>query len=95
MGKNIKYVFDKELWRHIQWSRIKIWQVAQLYRITKDWKNNKEYRDDINFRRWGIPTIDIKGSRCGCCGKYIKGDPGEPDTPPDWRWTLCDRCIYG
>lgn len=54
---------------------------------------------DENYKYWGLTTEEFlkkyKGSHCGLCGKWIKGDPGDPSWPPDWRWTACDKCLKG
>jgi len=50
----------------------------------KRWCTEKEFRNDINFRRWGVRTSEISG--------WVDGDPGDANYPPDWRWTLCQSC---
>lgn len=69
--------------------RVKRWLV-HLYR----WSTDQTYREDINYRRWGVKTKDIPGSNCGLCGDWIEGDPGDPEYPPDWRWTMCRKCAH-
>jgi len=34
----------------------------------------------------------VSGSHCGCCGKWCDGDQGDPYTPRNWSWTLCEEC---
>ena len=56
------------------------------------WFTDQEYQQDINYRRWGVRTSEIEGSHCGCCGHWIEGDSGDPNYPPDRRWTICKPC---
>jgi hypothetical protein len=62
-------------------------------RLIYRWCSEPLFRTDINYRRWGVKTTDIKGSKCGLCGKYVSGDPGDPEYPPNWRWTSCQQCL--
>ncbi len=57
------------------------------------WSTEPLFRNDENYRYWGVRTSDIPGSNCGCCGRWQEGDPGDPAYPPDWRWTLCSQCV--
>ena len=66
--------------------------MMEFFKSIHRWFTEKDYRKDINYRRWGVRTSNIKGSHCGCCGKWVEGDPGSPDCPPDLRWTLCPKC---
>ncbi len=67
-------------------------KLVKLLRHLYCWCKEVDYRRDKNYRWWGVRTADIKGSNCGCCGKWIEGDPGDPSYPPNWRWTLCNVC---
>ena len=62
-------------------------------RLIYRWCSEPLFRTDINHRRWGVITSDIKGSKCGLCGEYVSGDPGDPEYPPNWRWTICQQCL--